>query len=167
MTQLSMIESDARFSDCERYRYLLRRVWDRNKPRVLIVMLNPSTANARTDDPTVLACIRQCRALGYGSFEIVNLFALKSTDPRALKSAPDPVGPQNDDVIEAAVHRCDLVICAWGAHPFAGPRARHVTGMLRRHRAALFCFGITKGNAPRHPLYTASGSPLVIFSGAK
>lgn len=157
------LERDALISDCGLYRYLLRRTWDHGKPRVLIVMLNPSTADAEIDDATIRSCIRLSKGLGYGSFEVVNLFALRATDPTELQRAADPVGPANDDVIEAAISRCDLAICAWGAHPTGGNRSGHVRALLRSHRPAVFCFGVTKSGAPKHPLYIKSDTPLQTF----
>lgn len=157
------LERDAVISPCKNYRYLLRRTWDHGKPRVLIVMLNPSTADADIDDATIRSCIRLCKGLGYGSFEVVNLYALRATDPKALNLADDPVGEQNDYVIEAAIGRCDLAICAWGAHPMAGNRSSHVRSLLRGRRPAVFCFGKTKAGAPKHPLYIKSGTVLETF----
>jgi len=157
------LERDAVLSDCGKYRYLLRRTWDHGKPRVLFVMLNPSTADAEIDDATIRSCIRLSKGHGYGSFEVVNLFALRATDPTELSRASDPVGPGNDERISAAIGRCDLAICAWGAHPMAGNRADTVRSLLRASRPAVFCFGTTKAGAPKHPLYIKSGTPLVTF----
>src|SRR5262245_45087455 len=116
MTEL-FLERDAVISDCGRYRYLLRRTWHHLWPRALFIMLNPSTADAEIDDPTIRSCIRLSKAEQYGSIEVVNLFALRATDPAALEGADDPIGPGNDDAIGRAIGRCDLAICAWGAHP--------------------------------------------------
>lgn len=165
------LEKDAVISDCGTYRYLLRRTWDHNRQRALFVMLNPSTADADNDDPTIRSCIRLCRFWGYGSFEVVNLFAFRSTDPNALLDAADPVGPRNIDVIEAAANRCDAIICAWGAHKSAtyvqagyrpwGVMVFDLLGNARR--PAIFCLGTTKSGAPKHPLYIKTGTPLVRF----
>jgi len=157
------LERDAVISDCGRYRYLLRRTWDHGKPRVLFVMLNPSTADAEIDDATIRSCIRLSRGLEYGSFEVVNLFGLRATDPVELQRDNDPVGPINDQSIAAAIMRCDLAICAWGAHKMAENRAYTVRGLLRQHRPAVFCLGTTKSGAPKHPLYIKSGTPLQVY----
>lgn len=157
------LERDARISDCGKYRYLLRRTWDHAKPRTLIVMLNPSTADAEIDDATIRSCIRLSKGLGYGSFEVVNLFAFRATDPAELQRADDPIGPLNDDVIEAAICRCDIAICAWGAHPMGGNRSGSIRALIRGHRPAVFCLGTTKSGAPKHPLYIKSGTPLQTF----
>lgn len=159
------LERDAVISDCGKYRYLLRRTWDHAKPRALFVMLNPSTADAEVDDATIRSCIRLSKALSYGSFEVVNLFAYRATDPDELAKAADPVGPNNDNCIEAALHRCDMAVCAWGAHPYAYNRASTVRSLIRSHRPAVFCLGKTKAGAPKHPLYIKSGTPLETYGG--
>lgn len=157
------IENDARISDCGRYRYLLRRTWIANLPRALLVMLNPSTADAKVDDATIRSCVRLLKGLKYGSLEVVNLFAWRATKPNELLTAPDPVGKDNDAVITAAIERCDIPICAWGAHGIADDRAKQVTVMIRLRRPAIFCFGKTKDGSPKHPLYIKSGTPLEAF----
>jgi hypothetical protein len=78
------LENYAVISDCGRYRYLLRRTWDYKKPRALICMLNPSTADAKQDDATIRSCVRLLSSIGYGSFEVVNVFAHRATDPKEL-----------------------------------------------------------------------------------
>lgn len=158
------LERDAVISDCGKYRYLLRRTWDHGKPRALFIMLNPSTADAEIDDATIRSCIRLSKGLGYGSFEVVNLFAFRATDPSELQQADDPIGPRNDEKIEAALLRCDLAICAWGAHQMAESRGRAVRSMIRTHRPAVFCLGKTKAGAPKHPLYIKSGTPLEVYA---
>jgi hypothetical protein len=157
------LERDAVLSDCRQYRYVLRRTWDHKLPRLLYCMLNPSTADAETDDATIRSCIRLAKGLFYGSFEVVNLFAFRATDPDALLKAQDPIGPRNGVSIETALGRCDIVVCAWGAHPFADRRASDVRNMLRALRPAIFCLGRTKAGAPKHPLYIKSGTPLEVF----
>ncbi len=160
---LSYVENDATISDCCLYRYLLRRTWDHAKPRALLIMLNPSTADAKIDDPTIRSCVRLLTALGYGSMEVVNLFAWRATEPDNLLSASEPVGNINDYAIMSAVGRCDMVICAWGAHRAADQRARKVVEMIRAERPAVFCFGKTKDGAPKHPLYIKTGTPLLTY----
>lgn len=157
------LENDAVISDCEKYRYLLRRTWDHDLSRVLIVMLNPSTADARKDDATIRSCVRLCKDHRAGSFEVVNLFGFRATDPTLLDSVADPVGPNNDQVIEAAVNRCDQIICAWGANAHAVKRERAALDLLGGHRPAIFCWGRTASGAPRHPLYIKSGTPLIVY----
>lgn len=158
-------EKTAVISDCKKYRYLLRRVWDVMKPRALIVMLNPSTADAKQDDATVRSVTRLCDSLGFGSYEVVNLFAFRATDPKELgKNFLHIIGPKNDDCIEAALHRCDLPIVAWGANQLAIDRGRTVISMIRQHRPAVFCFDANKDKSPKHPLYIKTGATLAHHS---
>jgi len=156
-------ESDAVLSDCGRYRYLLRRSWDASKPRALFVMLNPSTADAEIDDPTIRSCTRLCRSWGYGSFEVVNVFAFRATDPKKLAHADDRQGPLNDTHIIAALIRCDVVICAWGAYPIPIVRHRAIISMIQAQKMDGHCLGRTKKGHPKHPLYIKTGTPLEAY----
>ena len=159
-------EKTAVISDCQKYRYLLRRSWDHMKPRFLVVMLNPSTADAEQDDPTIRSVTRICNALGAGSYEVVNLFAFRATNPKELYNEydNDVVGPKNDNCIEAALHRCDLPIIAWGAHPLAYDRGNIVKSMIRQRRPAVFCLGVNKDKSPKHPLYIKSDAQLQMYA---
>lgn len=164
MPTMNYLENDAVISECGKYRYLLRRTWDHAKPRALFIMLNPSTADARQDDATIRSCVRLVSGLGYGSFEVVNVFAFRATDPDELAKQADPVGgPRNLESIEAAIARCDVAICAWGAYPPAKQYSIDPLNTVRSRRPAVYCFGKTKHGAPKHPLYIKSGTPLEVF----
>lgn len=153
--------SGAVLSPCGTYRYTLDRVWDASLLTALFIMLNPSTADASEDDPTIRRCRSFATREGCGGLTVVNLFALRSTDPAALTSHPDPVGPQNDVHIALALDRQPaVVIAAWGAHPFAKPRAAQVAGLLTAHGGQPQCLGVTKNGDPRHPLYVRGDAPL-------
>jgi len=144
----------AEFSDDGVYRYRLWREWDTSLPTVLFIMLNPSTADAAQDDPTVRRCIDYARRWGYGKLLVGNIFALRSTDPKRLYEADDPVGQANDGVLLDMHDRAELTVCAWGVHGHLRNRGDTVATMLKRHRpGSLHCLGITKGGAPKHPLY--------------
>lgn len=148
-----MMTTGARFSPCMRYRYRLWREWEPSLPTICFVMLNPSTADEVANDPTVERCQRRARECGYGRLEVVNIFALRSTDPDALKVELDPVGPENDDHIIDAASRSDVVVCAWGNHGRWLSRGSAVAGLLSAHGIDLHHLGITGGGHPRHPLY--------------
>jgi hypothetical protein len=134
----------ATFSRDRRYRYRLWRRWDRTRPLVAFVMLNPSTADARHDDPTIRRCLGFARRWGYGGIEVVNLFAYRATNPTALRKVRDPVGRGNARHIQSALARAALVVLAWGADTQS---SRHVS-VVRAH-----CLGLTRAGQPRHPLY--------------
>ena len=145
--------SVAEYSDCDRYRYSLTRVWDASGPRALFIMLNPSTATEMQNDPTVERCERRARALGFGAFRVLNIFAWRATDPRDMRAAPDPVGPKNDAAIRDSLDWADRVICAWGTHGAHLDRGPQVERLLRAAGAELYHLGLSKGGHPKHPLY--------------
>lgn len=144
--------SEAVYSDCERYRYLLTRVWAPG-PNALFVMLNPSTATEVQNDPTVERCERRARALGFGAFRVTNIFAFRATDPKVMRAEPDPVGPENDAAILESAIWADTIVCAWGNHGLHLDRGARVTRLLRETNAPLFHLGLTGQGQPRHPLY--------------
>ncbi len=145
--------SVAVYSDCERYRYQLTREWRAEAGKVLFVMLNPSTATEFQNDPTVERCERRARALGFGAFRVVNIFAFRATDPKVMRAASDPIGPENDNAIIESVAWADRVICAWGGHGSFLGRGRLVEGLIRSCGKELSHLGLTKDGMPKHPLY--------------
>jgi hypothetical protein len=144
--------SEASYSDCTRYRYLLTRVWG-SGPRALFIMLNPSTATEVQNDPTVERCERRARALGFGAIRVTNIFAFRATDPKVMRAEADPVGPANDTAILDSLRWADAVICAWGNHGAHLDRGATVVEMLRKAGASLTHLGLTGQGQPRHPLY--------------
>ena len=147
-------------SPCGAYRYSLSRVWNPEAPWMALIMLNPSTADAEVDDPTITRCMRRARGLGR-NLEVANLFALRSTDPRRLERVADPIGPENDAALCLAIHRADTIVAAWGARGGLHGRDVHVGGLVGARK--LWCLGTTRDGHPRHPLYVAHAQVLVPF----
>lgn len=154
---LLMASEAAVISECGRYRYVLRRAWAVGEPLVF-VMLNPSTADALLDDPTIRRCIGFAKREGASGLSVVNLYAYRSTDPRRLWTVGDPVGPNNDDtlLLECVGRK---VVCAWGANARAD-RVGDVRTLLQLCGADAWCLGTTNTGAPRHPLYIKADQPL-------
>lgn len=149
--------SDAVFSPDERYRYRLRRIWG-PEPPLVVIGLNPSTATAEIDDPTVQRCQGFARRWGHGGLVMLNLFAWRSTNPKVLTGLADPVGPDNDQwLLQETTGRTTL--CAWGNHGALRGRARAVCRLLAGRD--LRCLGITNAQAPRHPLYIRQTQPAL------
>ena len=144
--------SVAVYSGCERYRYRLTRVWSAG-PQVVFVLLNPSTATELQNDPTVERCERRARALGFGSFAVANIFAIRATDPRVMRAAADPVGPGNDLAILEMVAQAARIVCGWGSHGAHLGRGAAVEALLRGTGRDLHQLGLTQAGAPKHPLY--------------
>jgi hypothetical protein len=144
--------STARFSEDGEYRYALARAWPGGRGAVNFIMLNPSTATAELDDPTIRRCIGFARSWGYQRLVVTNLFALRSTDPAALRKHPDPVGPENAvAILEAA--GAELVICAWGRHGELAGRGHTTARALALLDVPLKVLRLTAGGQPAHPLY--------------
>lgn len=156
--------SRATYSPCLSYRYRLSRQWDADLPHALFIMLNPSTATEYQNDPTVERCERRARMLGFGSFEVCNIFAYRATDPKDMRAAADPVGPQNDQHIQAALADADHIICAWGTHGAHLSRGPQVEALLRRSTAKLHHLGLSKEGHPKHPLYISYAQQLIEWS---
>ncbi len=138
------------------YRYSLDRWWGPGR-RMCFVMLNPSTADADQDDPTIRRCIGFAKRDAFDGITVVNLFAYRCTRPLHLSDVDDPVGPLNDGAVADAVRRSDVVVAAWGAHPMAVGRGK----ALADWRVPLHCLGTTKDGAPRHPLYVRGSAEVV------
>lgn len=157
------VEKAARLSDCGRYRYWLGRVWG-EADSLLFVMLNPSTADASIDDPTIRRCMGFARREGFGGVSVLNLYALRSTDPKALLTCDDAVGPENDAYLTLALteqaRRGNPVIAAWGTNA----KHRRIVDVLTLVGGVMWhSLGTTKDGHPRHPLYVRGDQPLEGF----
>ena len=144
--------SGAAFSKCRRWRYLLWRRWGEG-PVANFLMLNPSTADELTLDPSCTRARNYARRWGFGSVLVTNLFGWRATDPAEMKAARDPVGRGNDAAILRAAREADLVVCAWGNHGAHAGRGAEVERLLRSSRVKLFSLRRNAGGQPAHPLY--------------
>jgi hypothetical protein len=150
------------------YRYTLGRRWGQGARRVVFVMLNPSTADANVDDPTIRKCVGFSKRWGFDALTVVNLFAFRATKPKVLFDAGYPVGPENDRYIASECATAERVVVAWGAHIQPDyMHARRVVRMLRGlvRGGELYCLGLTDSGSPRHPLMLAYETPLIPFRG--
>lgn len=162
----------ASFSPCGTYRYHLRRMipgdlFSQQQKRVLFVMLNPSTADANLDDPTIRRCIGFAERENATMLDVVNLYAYRSPEPKALLGAADPVGRDNDEWIHYITPGA-VTVAAWGTFPYermpAGrDRVNTVLRILREH-GPVHALNVTKHGFPSHPLYLPADSPLVEYS---
>lgn len=141
---------DAIFSVCGRYRYILSRHWDDSKPKIIMIGLNPSTANADVDDPTIKNVRRICANNGFGGFFMMNLFALITPHPEVLSDSDDPVG-ENDLYLASMRDATEHVCFCWGnfGYEFIKQRIEIVEQMFPK----AVCVGINKNGSPKHPLY--------------
>jgi hypothetical protein len=162
MTKTDLLRrAGADLSPCGRWRWRLERRWDGRElgedGALLFVMLNPSTADAERDDPTIRRCIRFATDAGAGALVVCNLFALRATDPDTLLREPDPIGPENDAVLAREAARAGRAVMAFGRpHPRLAPRARQVAAMLAGQGTSLQALALTQEGWPRHPLYLSA-----------
>lgn len=147
------LDSRVVLSPCSTYRYQLHRRWASEGGAVLWLMLNPSTADAVRNDPTVERCERRARAWGFGGLWVGNVFAYRSTDPAALYCTPDPVGEDNDRHLVFMARQARMVVCAWGQHGKFRDRAATVVRLLRANGVPLHSLKLTGSGQPSHPLY--------------
>ncbi|MDW0357777.1 DUF1643 domain-containing protein [Halomonas venusta] len=155
-------------SDCGQYRYLLTRPSEVEYPersKALFLMLNPSTADASLDDPTIRRCRGFAKSWGCAGLTVANLYALRATNPKELWTCQDPIGPENDETLRKLAWKYGDIVCAWGAT--AKPeRVNEVSQILVDAGARLWCLGTTKSGAPKHPLYIKADQPLVAWKAA-
>jgi hypothetical protein len=145
------MERTAVISDCGSYRYQLTRRWGPG-PAVVWIMLNPSHADATIDDRTIIKCVGFTKREGYAALVVVNLFAFRSRWPDEMKSAADPVGPENDAHIAAVAKAGAMTICAWGNNGGHLERDKAVVAWLRQNEVAPFALTVTGQGQPGHPV---------------
>lgn len=145
------MNKSAVISECNQYRYELVREWASNRP-CCFIGLNPSTADASEDDPTIRRCIGFAYEWGCGSLIMTNLYAYRATKPqdmfKARKSGIDIVGPRNEEFLESVMDGGGIIIAAWGTHGSESERGKAMieTGLVQH-------LGLNKKGSPKHPLY--------------
>lgn len=144
-----MISSDAIFSEDKRYRYLLMREWDHNKPALMIIGLNPSTADETKNDPTIRRCIGFAKIWGYGKLFVTNLFAFRATYPEQLFISKNPIGVENDSWIKKISKDADKIVLAYGNHGKFNERHNEILKIIKDP----YCIKKSKNDMPMHPLY--------------
>jgi hypothetical protein len=157
------VETGACFDRTGSYRYSLWRIWQADMLRILFVMLNPSTADAEINDPTIRRCLDFAQSWGYGSLEVVNLFGLRTTQPQRLRQAADPVGPDCDRYVQTAIERADTIIVAWGNWGNLQGRDQTVLNWIDPSRC--YCLGVNQSGQPRHPLYLKRSTQPLRYAG--
>jgi hypothetical protein len=161
---VQVLRKAAIISKCGVYRYALERRWDRDRPYLMYVMLNPSTADHQKDDNTIRRCTGFAKAFGYGGILVANLYAYRTPHPAALKDAyrrgTDIIGPWNNKYLLKLAKQADNVVCAWGQlGPISG-RAKEVFEMFPR---PVYALAFTKKGYPRHPLMLPNSSKMEFY----
>lgn len=162
-------KSGALFSNCRKYRYSLFRIWDEDKPMVMFIGLNPSTANENTDDPTIKSVCRIAANNGFGGVYMMNCFPIVSPDPSVLKEfweSPNPYVQHQDTLnrsyLTGTAKVCSAVVFAWGSFKIVSEVNRDKE-LLKMFPDAL-ALSVNKNGSPKHPLYCKSDTKFIPFS---
>ena len=166
----------AEFSSCRKYRYTLWR--DAKQPELfgggvfgnpgaylMVVGLNPSTADEVKNDPTIRWCIRFAKDWGFGRLCMTNLFAFRATDPAVMKRHVEPVGEENDGWLLEIAQSAGMILAAWGALGKFNLRSEKVLPLLRGR--AIHCLGICGNGEPKHPLYVPAERTPTVYKGVE
>lgn len=153
------MERGATFSSCDKYRYELWRTWDTSGPAAMFIGLNPSSANASQDDPTIRRCIDFAQRFKFGGLIVCNLFAYCATHPLDLLASEDPVGRENDAYLIKNAQVAAVVIAAWGNRGSYLNRSAAVSALMPR----LYCLKVNVSGEPAHPLYLPKNARLSIL----
>lgn len=160
------MKGSAKFSEDRSYRYVLGRNWsDCEIPAsITYIMLNPSTASATKNDPTIHQCMKFAAREEYDAIWVVNLFAWRSPQPSVLREVPDPVGPENDKWILWAVKQSPRIVLAWGNNGKYFPERIRQVRKLLKHRRPLHSLGTTGAGFPRHPARLSLLTPMETYA---
>ncbi len=159
---MEFTESSAVISPCERYRYVLRRRWAEGGKTLLWILINPSTADASKNDPTVKKGAGFSQRWGFNALVFANLFAFRSTDARGLlEPGLDIIGPQNDHWLDLLIGEHEHVILAWGAHhpQLVEKRMPSLVEIMGKHKRTAWCLGTSQRGQPLHPLMLGYKTP--------
>lgn len=146
-----------------RYRYTLWRDLENEllgSGTMLFVGLNPSTADASTDDPTIRRLKSFAIGFGFAMLAVGNLFAYRTSNPAEMLQAHDPIGPDNDWYLRELIDMSNVVLCGWGTDGKHRGRDRKVMSMIG---GKAHCLAINKDGSPTHPLYLPNSSKLTPY----
>jgi hypothetical protein len=143
------MKTGAILSEDRKYRYVLSRIWDESKPMIMIIGLNPSTADETKNDPTITRCINFAKSWEYGGVYMLNLFAFRATLPKDMIEEEEPIGNENDSYINKYSKLSEKVVCAWGNDGSYKNRSKEILSKINN----LYYLKLNKSGEPSHPLY--------------
>lgn len=152
-------ESGAIFSANRKHRFALWRVWDNDKPKIMFIGLNPSTASENLNDPTIRRVKAFAKSWGYGGFYMMNLFPIVSSDPKILRSGDRRLIGNNDKWLTTIGGMCRDILFAWGNFKEAEQRAKEVCKLF----PDAICLGVNKNGSPKHPLYVSGKTKQINY----
>lgn len=160
--------STATFSYCKQFRYTLHRIWGEG-PILMVVMLNPSTADEEKNDPTITRLIERSKMEGFAGIVVCNLFAYRATKPVEIEyrwaRMQEVVGRANDQAIRETMHECNAALVAWGAHKLCAKRDQSVLNLLYERFGFVYMLEATKAGFPKHPLHVSYARRFQLYKG--
>lgn len=153
---------DCVLSPCGLYRYTLWRKWSDGPRYAQVVGLNPSKADGQRNDQTMHKVIAIFKNLGFDALCMMNAYAYRATDPKEMRKAEDPIGPDNDEWLKKIAADAAIHVVCWGGEMTGYDRGREVVHFLRKE---FWCFGLTKHGEPLHPLFLKATTPLQRYYG--
>lgn len=144
-----------------KYRFLLWRFWD-ERPRMLFIGLNPSTANELIDDPTIRRLCGFAQGWGFGGLYACNLYSYITPHPEELLPETRHHGA-NTPAIQMALRLSVLTVCGWGDGIKAIPQGDNCVQAVYELMESPMCLGLTASGNPKHPLYLPSEAELVEY----
>lgn len=177
-TTVHDFSQSAMFSGDRVYRWKLWRRWEAGKPELVVIGLNPSTADETNDDPTVRRCMGFARTWGYGRLLMLNLFPFRAKSPQALASwyaGPLALHARLDSLTENARHIMDegirvqaaggAILAAWGSHGALLGQCDNLSALMDSYGLRVACLGITQAGEPKHPLYLRADTKPIAYLG--
>ena len=155
----TQINRGAKFSPCKKYRFQLWRLWDDQLPIIMFLMLNPSSADAHHDDPTIRRCANFTKNWGYGGFYIGNLYPLISTKPKLLLQSLSTSHLENKSNLNEMSKKCTRIVCAWGNFQIV-KKLGIPDDFFFDVKDKLYYISMSKNKIPKHPLYLKSNLKL-------
>lgn len=150
---MEKMKKDASISEDLKYRYMLSRIWNKDKKIIMFVWLNPSIADDKINDPTITRCINFTKDWWYWGFYMTNLFAYRATEPKNMKNSESPIWIENDFYIEKYYNKVDLVVCMWWNNWNFKNRSKEFTN---KFKWKLHYLELNKSWEPKHLLYSKS-----------
>lgn len=146
MTTFNDMKRQAKISPDGKYRYNLSRIWDEEKPKILFIMHNPSTADHTSDDPTMKRVINYAKDWGYGGVFVGNLYAFRSKCPKDLLNVDNPEGEDNRQEVCSLIELVETIVYAWGNN-------KKEPDWLREKVDIPYCIDVGVNGIPKHPLH--------------
>ena len=146
---------EAEFSIDKKERYSLKREWDKSKNKILYIMLNPSFADDKDDDPTIRRLINFTKKFNSGGFLVGNIFTTITPNPKELDKSKG-MSDKNFEELIKLINKVDQIVYAWGSS-IEEPQ------LLKKLVINPKCFGKNLNGTPKHPLYLPSQTNLINF----